>query len=70
VEGLMAQVMVVQGNFIFQNIANTLLAVCFLSIHSPGVVSRLTHALEPQINALAANLRLTFELNISCINIL
>jgi len=44
----------VGNDFDPQTIANTLWAACFLSINAPDVASRLTHALEPQIAALAA----------------
>jgi len=52
--GLTARAVEVQGDSNPQSIANTLWAACFFSIHSPDVASRLTHALQPQIAALAA----------------
>ena len=52
--GMMKQAVAVQGDLDAQDIANTLWAASFLSIHSPDVASRLTHALEPQIAALTA----------------
>jgi len=51
--GLTTWVIEVMGNLNCQDFANTLWAVCFFSIQSLDVVSRLTHALEPQIDALA-----------------
>ena len=51
--GLTTWAIQVKGNLNCQDLANTLWAACFFSIQSLDVVSRLTHALEPQIAALA-----------------
>ena len=50
-----------KGDLNPHDLANTLWAACFLSIHSPDVASHLTHALEPQIAALAALASLDFQ---------
>ena len=62
--GLTEQVIAVRIALKPQDIANMLWVTCFLSIHSPDVASRLAHALEPCIAALASSVELVIQLQL------